>query len=255
MPAAPSNPSPLKIVITAEHASAKFGGEAILPVHYFRLLRSRGYDAWLVTHGRTCAELEEAFPAERDRIFYVPDTWVHRALWRLGRLLPHSVDLLTFTAISHLYTGVKARRIVRRLIREKGANLVHQPIPVSPREPSVMHGLGVPVVIGPMNGNMDWPPGFGHHDSFFTHAMLGLVRVFAGAFHILFPGKGRAAALLVANERTRRALVPRLQGKVVVFPENGVDLRVWRSEPPVHDVRKVAKFVFLGRLESFKGVE
>ena len=30
--------------------------------------------------------------------------------------------------------------------------MIHQPIPVSPREPSLLFGLGAPIVIGPMNG-------------------------------------------------------------------------------------------------------
>lgn len=251
---APNNPPP-RVVIVAENASAKFGGEAILPVHYFRLLRSRGYEAWLVTHGRTRDELEEAFPRDRDRMYFVPDDRVHRVLWRLGSVLPHSINLVTFTALSHLYTALLARRIVRRVIAEQKANLVHQPIPVSPREPSVMHGLGVPVVIGPMNGNMDWPKGFDHHDSWVTHVALAFVRLFASLFQVLIPGKRRAAALLVANERTRDALPGSLRKRVVTFPENGVDLRVWRPEPPKHDVHQVAKFVFLGRLEVFKGVD
>src|SRR5689334_15743971 len=43
----------LRILIVAENASARFGGEAILPLHIFRGLRRRGVEAWLVVHGRT----------------------------------------------------------------------------------------------------------------------------------------------------------------------------------------------------------
>jgi hypothetical protein len=34
--------SSLRILLVAEHASAQFGGEAALPLHYYRVLRSRG---------------------------------------------------------------------------------------------------------------------------------------------------------------------------------------------------------------------
>ena len=45
-----SNFSNPRVLIVAEHASAKFGGEAILPLHYFRVLRKRGIEAWLIVH-------------------------------------------------------------------------------------------------------------------------------------------------------------------------------------------------------------
>ena len=44
-----------RVLIVAEHASAKFGGEAILPLHYFRGLRRRGIEVWLIVHSRTGA--------------------------------------------------------------------------------------------------------------------------------------------------------------------------------------------------------
>jgi hypothetical protein len=55
----------MRIVIVAQNASTKFGGEALLPVNYFRILRARQIEAWLVVHARTQAELEALFPQER----------------------------------------------------------------------------------------------------------------------------------------------------------------------------------------------
>ncbi|MEG4329911.1 hypothetical protein Q5688_32020 [Microcoleus sp. herbarium5] len=43
------------------------------------------------------------------------------------------------------------RRIVRRLVSEHEIDIVHEPTPVSATVPSLMFGLGVSVVIGPMN--------------------------------------------------------------------------------------------------------
>lgn len=244
----------LRVVIVAEHASAQFGGEAILPVHYFRLLRARGIEAWLVTHGRTQTELEALFPRERARMFFVPDTWLNRLLWRLGSLVSHNLDLVTFTALGHVYTGLRARRIVRRLVREKRVNVVHQPIPVSAKEPSVVTGVGAPVVIGPLNGNMDWPRSFNHYDSFLTRFGMSVARAGAVLFNFLFRGKQQAAAVLVANERTRRGLPPGLKGQVVTMTENGVDLQLWQREEESRRKDGVTRFVYLGRIEAFKGL-
>jgi len=242
------------VVIVAEHASAQFGGEAILPLHYFRILRARGIEAWLVTHGRTQTELEALFPRERNRMFFVPDTWLNRLLWRLGRLLPHHLDLVTFTALGHIYTGLRARGLVRRLVRDKGANVVHQPIPVSAKEPSVLTGIGAPLVVGPLNGNMDWPRSFNHYDSRLTRLGMSLARAAAVVFNFLFRGKQQAAAVLVANERTRRGLPPGLKGQVLHMTENGVDLQLWQRETSGRKDDGVTRFVYLGRIEAFKGV-
>jgi len=58
----------------------RFGGEAVLPLHYFRQLRQRGVEAWLVVHDRCRIELQSLLPAERERMRFVPDTAFHRAL-------------------------------------------------------------------------------------------------------------------------------------------------------------------------------
>jgi hypothetical protein len=64
----------MRILIVAQNASTKFGGEALLPLNYFRILRSRQIETWLVVHARTQAELTALFPEERDRMHFVSDT-------------------------------------------------------------------------------------------------------------------------------------------------------------------------------------
>jgi hypothetical protein len=76
-------------LIVAENASGRFGGEAALPLHYYRELRARGSETWLLTHARTRGELSEAFPGDSN-IVYVEDSAWHRFLWRLGRYFPAS---------------------------------------------------------------------------------------------------------------------------------------------------------------------
>jgi hypothetical protein len=54
----------MRIVIVAQNASTtKFGGEALLPLNYFSILRSRQIETLLVVHARTQAELKAVFPA------------------------------------------------------------------------------------------------------------------------------------------------------------------------------------------------
>ena len=48
----------MKVLIVADNASARFGCEAILPLHYFRVLHRRGVDVYIVVHERTKKELK-----------------------------------------------------------------------------------------------------------------------------------------------------------------------------------------------------
>jgi hypothetical protein len=75
----------MQTCIVAEHASTHFGGEAFLPLRYFSLVHSRGIDTWLVVHSRTLRELEGLFPRDLNRIFFVPDLWIQKAMGTAGR--------------------------------------------------------------------------------------------------------------------------------------------------------------------------
>lgn len=58
----------MRVLVVAEHASASFGGEAALPLRYFRVLRDRGIPVWLITNARVPDELISRFGVGEDRI-------------------------------------------------------------------------------------------------------------------------------------------------------------------------------------------
>ncbi|HEV7913224.1 MAG TPA: glycosyltransferase family 4 protein [Albitalea sp.] len=244
------------MLIVCEHASAQFGGEAALPLHYFRVLRARGAAVWLLTHARTRDELTRLFPGET-RIHYLPDTGLNRLMWRIGRRLPAQVAYFTSGFVSRVSTQWQQRRLARRLVAQERIDVVHQPMPVSPREPSLMHGLGAPVIIGPMNGGMDYPPAFRRHRGAIERGLLGAGRFSAGVLNALMPGKRHAAWLLVANRRTRDALPAGVCPRIAEVVENGVDLSLWQADAPAREppTSPVTRFAFVGRLVDWKAVD
>jgi glycosyltransferase involved in cell wall biosynthesis len=246
--------SNLRILIVAEHASVRFGGEAALPFHYFRVMRARGIAAWLLCHERIKRELLETFPNEHDRLLFVQDSPLQGALWKFARGKSRFA-MATVEAASHMMTQVAQRSLVKRLVREKRIDVVHEPIPVSPVQPSAMFDIGAPVVFGPMNGGLEYPEAFSHYDGVFQRLGFRAARFMSSAVNVALPGKRKAALLIVANERTRHALPASIAHvPTIVLVENGVDMSRFDSSPP-RAASSRTRFAFVGRLIDWKGVD
>jgi glycosyltransferase involved in cell wall biosynthesis len=243
------------VVIVADNASYNFGGEAVLPLRYFKIMRRKGVDVRMITHDRNRDHLTGVLGNEIDRVLFVPDSWFHRFCARAGSLLPGKVANSTFGLAHRTVTQLRARSMARELVRSGRASLVFQPIPVSPKEISYLYKMGAPVVMGPFNGNMQFPPAFRDRESRITLLFTFVTRRLSHLVNWLIPGKIRADLLLVSNERTRRALPRGVRGRVVELVENGVELDLW---PPKADVSRAggpARFIYLGRLVDVKGVD
>ena len=242
---------PMRVLIVAENASTRLGGEAILPYHYFRLLRARGIDAHLLVHARMRTELLRLFSTHIDQLHFVEDQLLQKLFHRIGKLLPHRVSEATFGLANQMLTQLAQRAIVRRLTTPHC--VIHQPIPVSPRFPALLYDLGAPVIVGPLNGGMEYPPAFRSAESTWSRTLIAFGRSFTNTVNAIFPGKRRAAVVLVANERTRTALPANLSGRVLVLPENAVDTTQWlQAESAIPDP---TRFVFIGRLVDWKALD
>src|SRR5688500_10345074 len=196
----------LKILIVAEDASLKFGGEATKPVLFFDLYRKRGLDVRMLVHERCKDDLLALFPRDTDRLYFTPDSVTQKVLCHAIGRLPRTASEQTLGFVSHQIAEARQRQRARELVREFGIAVVHEPTPISPKQTSMMYDLGAPVVIGPMCGGMDYPPAFQYMQSGFARNLERAGRGVAQVFHAISPGKLQAAALIVANDRTRLAL-------------------------------------------------
>jgi glycosyltransferase involved in cell wall biosynthesis len=245
----------MHVILVADNASARFGGEAFIPLNYFRLLLAREVDVRLVVHARVRAELVELFPDHSDRLHFVEDIWLHKGLFRLGTFLPRRLADATTGLLLHLTTQLVQRKIVQNLAKKLAVDVIHQPIPVSPKTPSCLYGIGVPVVIGPLNGGMKYPPAFQKEHGLVAGAAMALGRAISNVFNLVIPGKRLASLMLVANPRTRAALPRGIRGRVVELVENGVDLQIWRQKLPNAGAAPELRLIFVGRLIDWKALE
>lgn len=245
---------PLKILLVAEHASALFGGEALIPFQYFKHFREMHVDVHLLVHERTRAELSDVFSEDIERLHFVADSRINIWCDKIGKYLPDRLAVFTLGVMSHLDTQVRQRRMARVLVAQHHFNLVHEPIPVSPKQPSMMFGLSVPVIIGPMNGGMDYPPNYDVTGRF-ERAIVALLRGTSVFWNAVVPGKKNAALLLVANKRTYDALPLTIRhNNVVEFVENGVDSDRFRPDADRKPHENV-NVIYVGRLVDWKRVD
>jgi len=186
---------------------------------------------------------------------FVEDTWLHKTMFRFGQYLPRRLAEATTGLVIHLTTQLSQKRIVRELVKRHSIDVVHQPIPVSPKTPSQMWGVGAPVIIGPLNGGMEYPPAFRGEQGLLSRLALLVGRALANLFNLLIPGKRLARFILVANRRTCDALPVGVNGPIVEVVENGVDFAIWQKKTSARTPDASVHFVFVGRLVDWKAVE
>ena len=243
----------ISVLIVSENASNLFGGEAILALRYFELLHAQdNIEPYLLTHARNKNELEKIPHLRHERIYYIPDTCLFKLLQSLSRYIPKKLDILSYGALISLVTSISQWCIARKIVRKHQINLIHQPSPVSPKIPSMMFGLNTQVIIGPMNGGMNYPPAFQHLTSYTEKISYFIFRSVSHIINLLIPGKLLADLLLVSNKRTQNAL-PKIRAKnVKIMVENGVlDTKHTPKEPKEKNIQ----LLFVGRLVEWKALD
>lgn len=248
--------APLRVLLVAENITARWSGETLVPWYYLRDLSAAGCTVHAICHARVRDDLRADLPADAfARIAFVEDSATQRLLFSIGRRLPYRIGDLIFDQLIHVVTQWQMRGQVRRLVGENGIDVVFQPAPIAPKALSFLSRVGAPVVIGPMSGGMDLPPAFRFMEGPVVRAAIRCGRMGAALLHQAVPAKRRAAALIVANERTRAALPPRVRSAIHVMVESGVDLHRW--EPRHYGAAPrdgPVRFVFCGRFVDWKGI-
>lgn len=245
--------TPLNILIVCEHASDVFGGEAMLPLNYFRMLSKTQHKPYLITHERVKDSIQQIKDIDQEAVFYLPNTKLHILLHRYSKILPERIGIVTFGFVMHLITQFYQWKVARQVIKAKNIDIVHEPAPVSATQPSVMFALGVPVIIGPMNGGMTFPKAFEHMSGRAEKVVYKLIRVFATLYNLLIPGKFFADMLLVANKRTANSLPKFRSGQVVELVENGTF--TVKDVPTTSNKTEGLNVIYVGRLVDWKTID
>ncbi len=142
-------------------------------------------------------------------------------------------------------------------IRGGEFDLVHRITPLSPTSQSLvakrLAKIGVPFIIGPLNGGLPWPPNFKGRQ-YAEREWLSSVRWIYKLMPAYRSTRRFSSKIIVGSQFTYQDMPNWAKTKCVYVPENGVDfekMRAPRSRLPSTPIRAA----FVGRLVPYKGVD
>lgn len=248
----------IKVLLVAENISQKMGGEAAKNLIYFKKIKEHRLDIEVVCHSRVKSELETLLsPEDFSQFSFIEDSIYQKILWQASIFFPQRIRELVFSQLIFVITQIKMRKLVKQIKKDKDIQLVFQPTPNTPKSPSSMYGLEIPIVIGPLKGGMEFPPAFQDMDSSLTRNILKIGKNSSNLLQKLMPGKLLADILLVGDQQTKELLPLGYQGKLYEILECGVDLKLYKNQVNYKKDynNKTVKFIFTGRLVDWKGVQ
>lgn len=188
---------------------------------------------------------------------------VARPMWRLENLLRGGpgkgwTTVMALRAVSYSHFERLVWSEFGSALRRHEFELVHRITPLSPTVAGCLarrcRQVDVPFVLGPLNGGVPWPPGFGASRRR-EREWLSYVR---GAYR-LNPSyrslRSSASAIIVGSLETLRQEDVRLRAKCVYIPENAVDPGIFASHRAARPATPPLRIAFVGRLVPYKGAD
>ncbi len=254
----------LRVLVIADSCNPEWESVPLVGWSHYHALTEL-VDAHLVTRNWNRPALDRAGLAEgRDYTAFDTD-WlvqpVHRLVQRISGPSKGYAMLTALTTPAYLLMERAVWRQFRAALRAGEYDLVHRITPLSAPVPSLLAArcrrLGIPFILGPLNGGLPWPkqfPSLQRQEGEFLSRLRGLYR--------LVPGYRRtrdaASAIMVGGASAMADLPRKWHGKAVYVPENGIDpARFPRPAPRSAESyrNRPLRAVFLGRLVPFKGCD
>lgn len=246
-----------RVLILAENCNPEWPSLPIVGYKYARALREVA-DIDIVTHVRNRANIEKAGEL-MESVHYVDNEWIAARLYKLSKLLRggNEVAWSTNQMMAYLPYVVFERQALQQFRSRLDAgdfDLVHRITPMSPTLPSYISGrTRQPFLIGPLNGNLDWPSAFASEQK---REREGLRKLRGLYRHLPYARSTfqKAACIMAAFQHTIDDLPGHCADRIVPFPEIGFDPSVFHPgnrEIPFGTGRQ-ARFLFAGRLVPYK---
>lgn len=250
-----------RVLILAEVANPEFVSVPLLAWSLSEAL-GRRVDIHLVTHIRNRDAILRQGWREREHFTAIDTEWATLIIYRLAQFLGgrNNKGWTIHQALAPLGCYAFEVAVWRQFgsqLRAGKYDIVHRITPTSPTTPTMfgprLKRLGIPFVVGPLNGGVPWPKGFGDRMRKEREFLAPLRNAFK-----LVPGyrsmRRDAAALLAGSLHTLSEFPVSASERSFYLPENGVDpkrfnkLRSRRATLPLRGA-------FVGRLVPYKAAD
>jgi glycosyltransferase involved in cell wall biosynthesis len=246
-----------RVLILAEQCNPLWPSLPIVGYKYALALADH-CDVRIVTQVRNKPAIVED-GRKLDQFDFLDTEYIARPMERISQFLRGGNQVAWSTGMMMAYLPYLAfERDVWKKYRaeiEGGAfDLVHRITPMSPTLPSYIAGRGkLPFVIGPLNGNLDWPRAFAPEQKREKETLRKL-RNFYKYLPYAKRTYAKAAAVLAAFQHTVKDVSWTPKSRIVSFPEIGFDPAVFPADRPRAPFSGPGEKVFLyaGRLVPYK---
>ena len=250
----------LRVLLMAEECNPEWPSLPIVAYKY-ALELDKLCDVTVATHVRNTENIGKRAADGLD-VRFIDNEWIASPMFRIARFIRGGEEVGFSTAMIFNYLPYLAFehgvwRVFGRDIRAGRFDIVHRVTPMSPTLPSwIAHKLGkVPFVIGPLNGNLDWPKEFLAEQAREKEKLRNLRDLYKYLPYARSTYDD-ADAVLAAFEHTRADL-PRVEDeRIVSFPEIGLDPTIFHDKgtKPAGSRGSDGRlnFLYAGRLVPYK---
>lgn len=179
--------------------------------------------------------------------------------WIMRRVFNHNYDTQLLTAVLYPFSLAfewYAWRQLRHRIYGGEFDVVLRVMPMSPVLPSpfayFLRKGPIPFVIGPLNGGLPWPPGFGQleNQKEWVSSLRNIYRLLPFARSTY----RHATAIIAASSQTYSEFV-KYRDKLFFIPEPGIGALLCVDEVRRHDPGDMLKLIFVGGLVPRKACD